>query len=118
LFRQAVKALTQRSDDDAPQRRAKEREKLGGAFIGAKAIIKRVARKAVRLSADAFAHAAKRTTAPELPGWLREFFEIGADNPLDPCNPDRDLVLGASDGAVDDAHYSTDCSAAPSLDLA
>jgi hypothetical protein len=117
LFRAARKELL---DDELPPPVEKKRrgETTRGAFIGAKAIIKRMARKVARLSGDAFANAAKTIIAPELPGWLREFFEIEAPNPLDPCNPDRDLVLGASDGAVNDAHHSSDCSTAPSLDLA
>lgn len=66
--------------------------------------------------ANEFGNAAKAVTAPELPGWLREFFEIeaGPNNLLDPCNPDRVFVLGASYGAVFDAGFSSN---GPSLDL-
>jgi hypothetical protein len=67
-------------------------------------------------SGAAFAEA-KAITAPELPAWLAEFFEIEADpdNPLDLSNPDRDLVLGDSDVAAFDAGYIE--ASGPSLDL-
>jgi hypothetical protein len=117
LFRQAVKALMQRVDGDEPKpQRQKEKEDGRGAFIAAKSIIKRMVRKAPQLSSGAFANAAKATTTAELPDWLREFFEIEADphNPLDLSNPDRDLVLGTSDGVGYDAGHDI---TGPSLDL-
>jgi hypothetical protein len=55
-------------------------------------------------------------TAPDLPDWLKEFFEAApaGNNLLDPSNPDRDLILGASDAAVFDAGYDI---TGPALDL-
>ena len=69
-----------------------------------------------RLSAGAFASAAWAMTAPQLPGYLRGFFEAepAGNNLLDPSNPARDLVLGANDIAVFDAGYDI---TGPSLDL-
>lgn len=64
----------------------------------------------------AFANVAKAVTAPEIPGYLREFFEAhsGPNNLCDLSNPDRSLLSAASDSAVYDAGYSAN---GPSLDL-
>jgi hypothetical protein len=64
----------------------------------------------------AFRNAATVLTAPELPGWLREFFEAepAGNNLLDPANPARDLVLGANDGMPFDADADI---TGPALDL-
>jgi hypothetical protein len=109
------KAITEPASEPKPKK--KEKQDGRGAFIAARSIIKRIARKAAQLSSDAFANAAKTMTAPECPGWLREFFEaepVGTANLLDPSNPDRDLILGASDGAIFEAGYDI---SGPSLDL-
>jgi hypothetical protein len=123
LWGQLASTATRPPDDEPEPRRPKEKEKTdsGGMFrlAGRAIIIKRMARTAagcLQCAADAFTYAAKAMTAPELPDWLREFFEIEADpdNPLDLSNPDRDLVLGASDGVAFEAGYDI---TGPSLDL-
>ena len=71
-----------------------------------------------RLSAGAFASAAWAMTAPQLPGYLRGFFEAepAGNNLLDPANAERDLVLGASySEAFDASDYHI--TPGPSLDL-
>jgi hypothetical protein len=71
---------------------------------------------AAAASADV-TNAAEAVTAPRLPGWLREFFDSeppDADNPLDLCNPYRDLILGTGDDPFFEADFSSD---GPSLDL-
>jgi hypothetical protein len=77
---------------------------------------KKIMRRAVKISADAFSNTAAAITAAAVPDWLREFFEIDSDprNPLDLSNPDRDLVLGTSDGTVFEPGYDT---SGPFLDL-
>jgi hypothetical protein len=118
-WQSAGKAATRPNDDEPepkPQRQ-KEKGEGRGAFIAARSIIKRGVARTAQLAADAFANAARAMTAPELPDWLREFFEIDSDpdNPLDLSNPDRDLVLGAGDIAAFDAGYIE--ASGPSLDL-
>jgi hypothetical protein len=100
------------------KRRRKEGETGRGAFIAVKRIFRRAS-----LAARTFGETATELIAKvvrDAPDWLNEFFEaepLGAANLLDPSNPDRDLFLGATDGAgFDDGYYSTDYSG-PSLDL-
>jgi hypothetical protein len=66
--------------------------------------------------ADSFANAANAATAPEIPDWLREFFEAepAGNNLLDPANPARDLVLGVNDDMTSDAGHDI---TGPSLDF-
>lgn len=106
-------ATRPKASDEEPKPRRRHKEGEGEAWAGR--FQKRIAAR-IKQAFEIAANAATVMTAPECPSWLREFFESEADpdNPLDPCNPDRDLVLGTSDGMVFEASYDI---TGPSLDL-